>query len=86
LAQPAILSRSPQFFFQNDGLSVLSSIGEREKSRVGCFVVTVFGKTFPGETVYCRYATASSFATKVRGKVLACFHTVAAKHHSSMQN
>jgi hypothetical protein len=37
------------------------------------------------EMVRYHDATASSFVTKVRGKVLAHFHAVTVKHHSSMQ-
>jgi hypothetical protein len=37
-------------------------------------------------TVCCCDATASSFVSKVRGKVFTHFHTVAIKRHNSMQN
>jgi hypothetical protein len=36
--------------------------------------------------VHCHVATASSFVTEVQGEIFTHFHTVAIKHHSSMQN
>jgi hypothetical protein len=58
---------------QNGVLSVLSSIGETEKSRVGGDDShVVFGHKFPGEKgsvrLCCHDATASSFVTKVCGE------------------
>jgi hypothetical protein len=74
------------------GLSVLPSIMETEKSRVGgvrqscCFWSKIPWWKRKFETVRCRDATASLFSTKVRGKVFAHFHAVTIKRHSSLQN
>jgi hypothetical protein len=38
------------------------------------------------ETVHCHDAAASSFVTRIQGKVFAHFHSFAVKRHSSMQN
>jgi hypothetical protein len=67
----------------------------REKSQsqvrgVGYDSHLVFVQKFPGEkgnkmVHYCG-ATATSFVAKVRGKVIAHFHIVTVKRHSSMRN
>jgi hypothetical protein len=65
-----MLPRSPQLC-KNGGLSVLCSVRETEKSKVGgedSYVV--FGQKFPGgkrkrEIVCCHEATTSSFVAKV---------------------
>jgi hypothetical protein len=67
-------------------LSVLSSIGETEKSRVSgddCHVV--FGKKFSGEKrkcqMVCRRDATVSFVAKVLSEVFANFHAVTIKLH-----
>jgi hypothetical protein len=72
---------------QNGGLSVLSSVKETEKSRVGGGDIhVVFGQKFPGEngSVSCCDTTASSFVAKVRSEVYAHFHSVVIKHQNRM--
>jgi hypothetical protein len=69
---------------QNGGLTVLSSIGETEESKVGgdnSYIV--LGQTFPGEErseIVCCDATASSFVSKVVGEVFAHFHAPLTNH------
>jgi hypothetical protein len=84
----------------NSSLSVLSSIGEAEKSRRGPSQASRVGggqqsccswSKIPWwkrkcEMVCCHDATASSFVAKIQGKVFAHFHTVTVRHHSSMRN
>jgi hypothetical protein len=67
--------------YQQGGLSVLSSIGETEKSIVGeGDSHVIFGKKITSEkeseTVRCCDATASSSVPKVQGEVFAHFHAV----------
>jgi hypothetical protein len=69
---------------QNGGLSVLSSIGETENSRVSGGWQSSFGKKTPWwkrkcEAVRCHDAAASSFVAKVHVEVFACFHAVTVK-------
>jgi hypothetical protein len=76
---------------QNGGISVLSTVGKTEKSKVGgARVIAFFVKNslLKGkfETLRCRDATTSSFVTKVQGEVFSHFHAVAVKLYSSMQN
>jgi hypothetical protein len=64
-------------------------MGETEETRIGGDDSQVaFGQKFPGETVHCRNAVASSFLAEVLVEVFAHFHVhaVAVKRHSSMQN
>jgi hypothetical protein len=68
----------------------LQSGKRRKVGWVGDDSHVVFGKKFPGEKgsemVHCHNAIASSLVTKVWGEVLAHFHAVAIKCHSSKQN
>jgi hypothetical protein len=88
---PVILPQSPQMC-QNGCLTVLSSIEETEKSRVGRVLQSLsFWSKTPWwkkkcEKVRRHDATASSFVAKVRGEVFAHFHAVAVKLHNSMRN
>jgi hypothetical protein len=71
--------------------SFIFNWGNRKVGRVEDESHVVFGKKFTGEkrkceTVRCHFATASSFAAKVRDEVFAHFHAVAVKYHSSMRN
>jgi hypothetical protein len=97
-ALPVILLQSPQLC-ENYGLSVLSSIGNREKlqgtksgeqGRWGMTVMLFLVKTFPAEKRNVRRCLVvmqqpvSSFIAKVWGEVLAHFHAVAIKSNSSI--
>jgi hypothetical protein len=87
----AILPRSPQLC-ENGGLSVLSSIGETEKTTVGkdrqacCFWPMRPWWRRNYKKVRCHDATAGSFVVEVWAEVFAQFHTVGLKRHSSMRN
>jgi hypothetical protein len=71
-ATPAILARSFRLC-QNGGLSVLSSIMETEKRKMGGgqFLVKIPWLKSKCETVRCRDAISSSFVAKVHGEVFA---------------
>jgi hypothetical protein len=64
---------------------------QRKVGLVGDDSHVVFGQKFHGERkkfeMVCSHdATASSFVAKVQGEVIAHFHSMGIKHHSSMQN
>jgi hypothetical protein len=81
-ALPAILPRSPQLF-QNGDFSVLSSIAEAEKCRVGgtTVILSLVKNSVMKRKCETNDATASSFVAKVWGEVFANFHAVALKRH-----
>jgi hypothetical protein len=69
---------------QNGDLSVLSSIEDKDKSRVGDSHVALV--KMKCEVVRCRDATTSVFVAKFGGEVFAHLNVVGVKRHSGMPN